>query len=74
MKLWARFELKLADMWIGLFWKTTMAQLPDGPTPFATDVWICLLPCVPLHITYWHRLSIPHSAEATIDSGNPSDG
>jgi len=55
-----RFEWKLPDLWIGAFWKTTMAQLPDGPKPIATDVWICFLPCVPLHITYWHRLAIPH--------------
>jgi hypothetical protein len=36
----ARFEWKLADMWIGVFWKRSDVL----------HVWICLLPCVPLHI------------------------
>lgn len=42
MKLHARFEFKIEDMWLGLFWRVTDKKI---------DVWICLLPCLPLHIT-----------------------
>lgn len=34
-------EFKPQDLWIGVFWKTTGHCL---------DAWICLLPCVPLHL------------------------
>lgn len=54
-----RFEFKLADCWIGLFWrrstenwikppKDRMATVTTRPR---LDVWICLLPCLPLHMT-----------------------
>lgn len=36
-----RLEWKLADFWIGCFWKSE-----DGHF----DLWICLLPCLPLHL------------------------
>ena len=40
---WAwRFEWKLPDLWIGVFWKH--GKFGDF------DIWICLIPCVPLHI------------------------
>lgn len=44
-----RIEFKLADMWIGAFWK--VAGLPSGFIR-RYDVWVCLLPCLPLHI-WW---------------------
>lgn len=34
-------EFKLADLWIGLFWKRQAQTL---------HLWICLLPTLPLHI------------------------
>lgn len=34
-------ERKLADLWIGAFWSRS------GPL---LNVWICLLPCPPIHI------------------------
>lgn len=40
-----KLEFKPQDLWIGAFWKTT------GP---AVDRWICLLPMIPLHLT-WRR-------------------
>ena len=39
-----RLEAKLADMWIGIFWK--VSQLGT------LDIWICLLPCLPIHIIH----------------------
>lgn len=41
--LWSRgrlsLEFKRADLWVGAFYTET-------------DVWICLLPCLPIH---WRR-------------------
>lgn len=36
-------ERKLEDFWIGAYWKWSVERL---------DVWICLLPCLPLHIVW----------------------
>lgn len=59
-----RFELKWQDLWIGVFWKTTYACTDSGKVPFATDVWICLLPCVPLHLKVFHHFTMPFDSEA----------
>jgi hypothetical protein len=41
-----RLEFKLADFWVGVFWKTVGHCL---------DVWICVVPCLPLHLCFiWH--------------------
>lgn len=45
----AQFEFKLADMWIGAFWKR------QGN---CVDLWICPLPCVPFHISWWWTTQI----------------
>gem|GEM_PF-6998890 len=37
-----KIEWKQQDMWIGVFWKDT----------FIRDIWICLLPCLPIHIRW----------------------
>ncbi len=37
----AQIEFKLADMWIGVYWARKDGYL---------DVWVCLLPCLPIHI------------------------
>jgi len=44
-----RFEWKLRDFWVGGYWKRGRLQ---------TDVWICLLPCLPIHIIFW-RVECP---------------
>lgn len=44
MKWYAQFEFKLADLWVGAFWRRTSNSV---------DVWICFVPCVPLHISWW---------------------
>jgi hypothetical protein len=43
-QLRAAFEFKLQDCWIGAFWKR------QGN---CVDLWLCLLPCVPLHVSWW---------------------
>mgnify|MGYP001363769621 CR=1 FL=1 len=38
----AHWEWKPQDLWVGVYWKSI---------GHAVDVWICFLPCIPLHIT-----------------------
>lgn len=40
----AQFEWKLEDMWVGAFWRQIGTSY---------DLWICLVPCLPLHISWW---------------------
>lgn len=44
-----RFEFKPQDCWVGVFWKTTYGW---GEWNAYTDVWICLLPMLPIHISW----------------------
>lgn len=39
-----KFEWKVQDLWIGAYWKRTGEFW---------DLWICLIPCMPLHISWW---------------------
>jgi hypothetical protein len=73
-----RVEFKLADMWIGLFWKFSYPKkrahrlyvtirLKNGEQIEAQrchiqqakrlDLWICLIPTLPLHIILTKRLT-----------------
>ncbi len=40
-----QFQFECRDMWIGMFWRRTKVAL---------HLYICLIPCVPLHVT-WAR-------------------
>lgn len=56
-RLWfARFEFKPQDCWIGVFWKSDSWDL---------DVWVCLLPMVPLHFGW--KAGIEHHEEVADD-------
>jgi hypothetical protein len=57
-----RLEWKPQDCWIGVFWKRSEAgrePLTRGRivssvrVVMQTDVWVCLLPMLPLHIQWW---------------------
>ncbi len=37
-------EFKIQDLWVGVFWRR------DG---CCVDVWICVLPTLPIHISWW---------------------
>lgn len=39
-------EWKLQDLWVGVYWK----RIGN-----AWDIWVCLLPCLPLHVSWWFR-------------------
>jgi hypothetical protein len=36
----ARLEFKLADMWVGCYWVNHGGFW---------DIWLCLIPCLPIH-------------------------
>lgn len=37
-------EWRLADLWIGALWKRRGNCI---------DLWLCLLPCLPFHLSWW---------------------
>lgn len=43
-------EFKLQDFWVGAFWKTSYTEWSNT---VHFDLWLCLLPCFPLH---WKRV------------------
>lgn len=45
-------EFKLPDFWVGVFWKSAEELSPMFAAK-RLDVWVCLLPCLPIHIR-WH--------------------
>ncbi len=53
-----RFEWKIEDMWVGVFWKHLHCATDSGPKIMATDVWVCVVPCLPLHLTVMHSPQI----------------
>lgn len=46
----ARLEWKPADCWVGGFARTVVYA-----DQIRTDLWLCLLPMVPLHVTWVRR-------------------
>lgn len=51
----AKFEFKLEDLWIGAYWERKwLATMPH--TTERWDVWICFIPCFPLHIVLTKEL------------------
>lgn len=58
-----RLEFKLADCWVGAYWRSTycvghpktwMERNGDQQGWFrgTWDLWVCIIPCLPLHVTW----------------------
>ena len=47
-----RLEFQPQDCWVGVFWKRLP---PYNRYRRRTDLWICLLPMVPIHC-WWYEL------------------
>lgn len=46
-----QLEWKLQDFWIGAFWKNMSVYSSKRKKNInRLDVWVCLLPCLPIHI------------------------
>ena len=67
MKLqFIKFEFKLQDLWVGVFWNKNYAKTDEGPKLFFTDIYICIIPMVPLHIQVSHTFSVNLKNEKVI--------
>ena len=47
-------EFKPQDLWIGVFWKKTELFPWNYRNRSRCDIWICILPMLPIHI-WWTR-------------------
>jgi len=47
-----RPERKWEDLWVGVFWKKTavISRRRTGHAMIRLDIWICVIPCFPLHV------------------------
>lgn len=58
-----RLEWKPQDLWIGAFWKVSglTRSYVAGTTEYReyqrVDLWVCLLPMVPIHLSWERRKS-----------------
>jgi hypothetical protein len=54
-------EWKLADLWIGAFWRTEWHHYHDADELQWVDVWVCLVPCLPIrfHWRPWEGDEVP---------------
>ena len=48
MKIRLQFEPR--DLWVGVYWNKHLF----GWTDITVHVYVCILPCLPIHI-WWHR-------------------
>lgn len=53
-ELWyCKFEFEPRDLWVGAYWKTTHFEpVQNWPVPSELDIWVCLLPMIPLHLRF----------------------
>lgn len=51
-----KIEFKPQDCWIGAFWK----RHPEWLGIWRYDLWICVIPMLPIHITWLHDSYKPH--------------
>jgi hypothetical protein len=58
-RTYSKFEFKIEDFWVGVFWKTSLKKNESGEYMYSDydwwyqrDVWIILIPCFPLHLVY----------------------
>lgn len=51
MSVKVRIERKWADLWIGVYWRhQRVSRSLVSPYEHQLHVWVCLVPCVPLHV------------------------
>lgn len=46
------FEYKISDFWIGLYYKCNRNDRLPNEIIKEVDIWVCFIPCFPLHISY----------------------
>ena len=63
-----RLEFKPRDLWIGVYWSRSWSGLFRQRF---INVWICLLPTLPIHIRHAKRLSEDESKAALAKCSAP---
>lgn len=52
-----RLEFKPQDLWVGFFWRhRTYHDCQGYHVPDDLDLWICVVPMLPLHIRFIERI------------------
>lgn len=58
-----RLEWKLADLWVGVYWaRRNLGEL---------HVWICLVPCLPVHVWWLSRGVLPLPKQPPVIKSSP---
>lgn len=54
-----RIEFVKQDVWIGVFWRSLRNYESTGLNgpgePQNLDVWVCIVPCFPIHFSRWYH-------------------
>ena len=62
-----RFEFKLNDFWVGVFWSTNINWSWSTTSKFLIiQIWICFVPCFPLYIGLVRTLPFEKKASSLI--------
>lgn len=64
-----RLEFKPQDCWVGVFWKTT----PKANYQFRTDVWVCVLPMLPIHLSWFRSKKAQETRNGRSSDARSSD-
>jgi hypothetical protein len=60
-RIGARFEFKIEDSWIGVYWRRSIKTFVTGERWVVVvkqprlDVWICFVPWFPLHVVLFGK-------------------
>ena len=57
-------EWKREDLWVGAFWRTHRFEAYADVWPYATETWICVLPCLPLNVIRYQHDARPRDWSA----------
>jgi hypothetical protein len=51
-----RLEFVPQDLWVGAYWRISDPDLGHARRR-RVDVWLCLLPCLPLRLTWFYEVA-----------------
>lgn len=47
----AKLEWQPRDLWVGIYWRAVALKTVTWEYR-ALHVWVCILPCIPIHLTF----------------------
>lgn len=50
-----KIEFQLQDIWVGLYWKNIYIKQDGRKSKLSTEIYICLIPCFPLHVSILYK-------------------